>query len=275
VPSCFDRLVAELDRDSAIDWVQANSVVTYVDEHGSFLGDVMTYDRTGYDQDLVYLETCYLSWVGALYRRSIHDRVGYYDSSFRAAGDTEFKNRVLPFIKTRHVPAALGVFWNYPEERTTAHPRAELEDLRAWYLHRSPGGIRYALGQRDSAAGQGLMLHALRYRKSFAHHWSTDVEYAANLGDFLQERQRAAPALRLLAGARRLLAAYRGLDTHANWSMPSAALALARAQAVAALEQQRHRNLVPGFRPAYRVRNDNRYEQHVMLWGLDGEMDPD
>ena len=58
----------------------------------------MPYDRRKYQQDLVYLETCYLSWVGALYRRSIHDRFGYYDGSFRGAGDTEFKSRILPFI---------------------------------------------------------------------------------------------------------------------------------------------------------------------------------
>ncbi|MFM7579570.1 MAG: family 2 glycosyl transferase, partial [Microcystaceae cyanobacterium] len=104
----------ELDRDEHLDWVIGHSLVTNVDRQGSWVSDVMAYDRTGYEQDLVYLETCYLSWVGALYRKSIHDRFGYYDASFRGAGDTEFKSRVMPFIKSKVVDQTLGLFGNYP-----------------------------------------------------------------------------------------------------------------------------------------------------------------
>ena len=121
-PDALRQLADALDADPRADWAMADSLVTDVDAAGVYAGDVMAYDRTGYRQDLVYLETCYLSWVGGLYRRSIHDRFGYYDESFRAAGDTEFKNRIMPHIRSVHVPRMLGVFNNYPEARTTASP---------------------------------------------------------------------------------------------------------------------------------------------------------
>ncbi|HQU43608.1 MAG TPA: glycosyltransferase, partial [Pirellulales bacterium] len=95
LPNALEVLADELDADLQVDWVQANSLVTRVNERGHWVSDVMTYDRSGYAQRLVYLETCYLSYVGAMYRRTIHERLGYYDASFGAAGDTEFKNRVL------------------------------------------------------------------------------------------------------------------------------------------------------------------------------------
>ena len=143
-PQTLERLARELDADPGLDWVQANSLMTSVNAQGQWRADVLSYDRSGYRQSLVYLDTCYLSWVGAMYRRSIHDRCGYYDASFGAAGDTEFKCRVLPHIKTKVVPEMLGVFWNYPSGQTTCSPRAEIEDLRAWHLHRTLAGVRYA-----------------------------------------------------------------------------------------------------------------------------------
>ena len=179
----------------------------------------MTYDREGFTQNHVYLETCYLSWVGAMYRRSIHDRFGYYDGSFRAAGDTEFKCRVLPFIKSERIPRLLGVFLNYPEGRTTGSAVAELEDIRAWYLQRTLGGVRYALKHCDPCEVEKLLLLCLRYRKSYTTHVSTDVEYAAEVGTHLRERLPSSPLLGLLAGIDRMLKAVR-VDDHPDLETP-------------------------------------------------------
>jgi glycosyltransferase involved in cell wall biosynthesis len=187
LPETLEVLASELDADPSLDWVQGNSIVTNVDKYGTWVNDIMVYDREGYRQNLVYLETCYLSWVGSLYRRSIHERFGFYDASFTAAGDTEFKNRVLPFIKTKSLPRTLGIFWNYPDERTTQHPRAEIEDLRAWYLHRTFAGVKYAFATRNPSEAEELLYSCLRYRKSYCQHWSTDIEYAYNVSSFLQE----------------------------------------------------------------------------------------
>jgi glycosyltransferase involved in cell wall biosynthesis len=266
VPDALDRLGAELDADPALDWVLGSSLVTEVDAHGFFLRDVMPYDRTGYTPDHVYLETCYLSWVGALYRRSIHERFGYYDGSFRAAGDTEFKNRVLPFLKTRAVPGVLGVFLNYPDERTTASPRAEIEDLRAWYLHRTIAGVRYAFRDRSPTELAKMLALACGYRKSYCRHVSTDVEYAAAAARVLEERQPEAPAPALAAGVDRLLAAYRALDDITPVTTGRFAAVLRAARRTAAQVQAEHRAGGLLDAPEYRIHNDNRFEQHSDLW---------
>src|SRR5438477_586064 len=83
------------DQNPGIDWVQGTAIITEVNRTGGFVRDVMAYNRRFDNAVLHYLDTCYIGYAGALYRRSLHDRVGYYDDRFRAAGDTEFKNRAM------------------------------------------------------------------------------------------------------------------------------------------------------------------------------------
>ena len=52
-----------------------------------------------------------------MYRKSIHERFGYYDSTFKVAGDTEFKSRILKFINVAYINENLGIFLNYPDDR--------------------------------------------------------------------------------------------------------------------------------------------------------------
>lgn len=267
IPECLEILSSELDADLSLDWVQANSLVTNVDTQGMWVNDIMTYDRKDYKQDLVYLETCYLSWVGALYRRSIHDRFGYYDASFTAAGDTEFKGRVLPFIKSKAIQKTLGVFLNYPEERTTQHPRAEIEDLRAWYLHRTLAGVEYAFANRDPSEAEDLFYTSLRYRKSFCGHWSSDIEYAYNLGCFLQQKFPESSALKYLLGVKKLLNTYQSLDLIAQISKTSPSIEVFRASNMIAEVEQEHKAInFNSLEPMYKIFNDNRHEQHSFLW---------
>ncbi len=274
-PEALHTLAAALDADPRADWAMADSIVTSVDAKGVFDADIMPYDRTGYRQDMVYLDTCYLSWVGGLYRRSIHDRFGFYDESFRAAGDTEFKNRILPHIRSVHVPRALGVFNNYPEERTTAHPRAEIEDLRAWYLWRTPAGMRHAFANRPVEDAMALLRTALNYRKSFCGHLSSDFDLADALARYLATRpdapvewvQRAARATGEAVAAlrqldelpRTVLGGPRGLGV--AWHV------FARVKAAHGSMAEQHRVLfdLPA-RPHYELFNDNRYEQHWWSW---------
>lgn len=266
IPNALEVLAAELDADPALDWVQGNSLITDVDQNGAFVRDVMPYDRTGYTQDHVYLETCYLSWVGALYRKSIHERFGYYDGSFGAAGDTEFKGRVLPFLKTKCIPRLLGVFLNYPEERTTASPRAEIEDTRAWYLHRSLGGLQYMFQQRNSADAEQLLLLALQYRKSYVRHESTDLDYAQNVAEFLAGRLPGSPVLGLARGVTALLDAYRALD-YVPAAHPEQFAAALHGARMTAERVQADLRATPWLQQATcTIFNDNRHEQHSFFW---------
>jgi glycosyltransferase involved in cell wall biosynthesis len=267
LPQTLELLAGELDADRSVDWVQANGLVTNVDRRGHWVNDIMTYDRSGYDQPLVYLESCYLTYVGGLYRRRIHERLGYYDASFRAAGDTEFKHRILPFIKSRVVPATLGIFRNYPSGQTTSSPRAEIEDLRALYLHRTPAGVRYALRHADLHVAEDLLFSALRYRKSYCRHWSTDIEYAHNLADYLRVEHADASGNHLFDGVCKLLDTYRLLDWLPHISPHSLRKSLDEAGAIACEIAHQHRQLTAErLQPVYSVFNDNRHEQHNHVW---------
>jgi glycosyltransferase involved in cell wall biosynthesis len=266
-PQALERLARELDADPALDWVQADSLMTSVNAQGQWLADVLSYDRSGYRQSLVYLDTCYLSWVGAMYRRSIHDRCGYYDASFGAAGDTEFKCRVLPHIKTKVIPEMFGVFWNYPSGQTTCSPRAEIEDLRAWHLHRTLAGVRYAFQRRPLAEVEELLYAALGYRKSYSRRLSTDVEYACNLAAHLKQRTTAPEAGEQLRRIYSLLGAYRSLDLLPQASAQALARSLWRACYLAEKTARQHYGRGrERIRPACQVFNDNRYEQHIHIW---------
>lgn len=269
LPNCLEILANELDTDSTLDWVQANSLVTELNENGQWKRDIFLYDRTGYRQDLVYLETCYLSWVGALYRKSIHDRFGYYDGTFRAAGDTEFKNRVLPFIKSKAIPRTLGIFWNYKEKRTTQSPVAEIEDMRAWYLHKTCGGVEYAFANRALGDVEQLFFKSLSYRKSYREHKSTDIEYANNLANFILQRDVRSSIIPYHRGARRLQAVMRSLDHMKNISPAAIRYSINQCFTDASQVENEHRVLNHLVDPKYQIFNDNRYEQHVFIWRSD------
>jgi hypothetical protein len=178
-PMTLKTLYEKLDSDCSVDWVMGDSVVTEVGNDGEYVRDIMKYNREGAGFTSPFLETCYISYVGGMYRKNIHERFGYYDPTFKGAGDTEFKSRVLPSLTTSYIDSALGEFLNYPEERTTASEKIELEDIRAWYIFRTPGGLKY----QESLAGDGFLENlgwsSLGYRKSYCRHISTDIEMAS------------------------------------------------------------------------------------------------
>lgn len=271
-PETLELLAQELDSHPKADWVMANSLVTAVDEAGLHKNDIMTYDRTGAVKDHVLLETCYVSWVGGMYRASIHERFGYYDETFRGAGDTEFKNRVLPYIGVRFVDRMLGMFLNYPEGQTTASPMAEIEDSRAWYLFRTPGGLRYLFENRPVEEAEDLLLQCLGYRKSYCGHLSSDIELAAPLARYILSRKpHSALARLLLADLETIQQNLQNLEFFST--MPQnheLKAAMLEAWLHAALAQERHRiaikTLGRAATPTYQLMNDNRFEQHSWLW---------
>jgi glycosyltransferase involved in cell wall biosynthesis len=268
-PEGLEVLAAELDQNREIDWVMANSLVTAVEETGVYKHDIMPYDRTGATKDHVYLETCYLSWVGGMYRKNLHERFGYYDETFGAAGDTEFKNRILPYINVKFIPKMLGLFLNYPDGQTTASPKAEIEDLRAWYIHRTPGGVRYAFENRPVADSERLLCTALGYRKSYCGHMSCDIEYASYLAQHIKTKTTdSTVGSAVLPGLEKMLSQLRGLEfAEKPPSRLGSMNTLIRAWHTASQYQTQHREALKSISwPCYNVLNDNRYEQHSWLW---------
>lgn len=267
-PDCLELLGRELDADPELDWVVSDTLVTSVDKNGVFDSDVMPYDRSRYTASSHYLDCTYLNYVGCMYRRSIHTRFGYYDESFGAAGDNEFKNRVLPFIKTKYVPAMLGVFNNYPEERKTQSPRAEIEDLRAWYLHRTEAGMAYAFVTKDVDDATALLHQTLSYRKSYTEgHVSSDFDLALSVARYL-ERRGVLAAPMFLANIETILANLRSLELLCNsWRRMGAVYRLIGMWRHAKRMAAQHRyELGLAETPVYEIFNDNRYEQHYWPW---------
>lgn len=268
-PEGLEVLANELDQNSEVDWVMANSLVTAAEETGVFKHDIMPYDRNGATKDHTYLETCYLSWVGGMYRKTLHERFGYYDESFGAAGDTEIKNRVLPHINVKFIPKTLGLFLNYPDGQTTASPKAEIEDLRAWYMHRTPGGLRYAFENRPVSDVEKLLCTALGYRKSYCGHMSCDIEYATYLAQHIKMRNAGSTvATSVLPGLEKMLSQLRGLEfADRPPSRLGSMNTLIKAWRTAAQYETQHREALKSISwPCYNVLNDNRYEQHSWLW---------
>ncbi len=268
-PETLEVLARELDDNPDVDWVMCNSLVTAVEETGLYKNDIMPYDRTGAGKDHVYLETCYLSWVGGMYRKSIHDRFGYYDETFGAAGDTEFKNRILPYIRAKFVDRGLGLFLNYPEGQTTASPRAELEDLRAWYIHRTPGGLRYAFENRPVEDAEALLRLTLGYRKSYCRHISSDIEYGHYLARYIKSRKSDSTVVGVVdAGLADMLEKLR--DFEFARAVPSSrknfALMFGARRTAMRYQQEHSVALGESANPCYDLLNDNRYEQHSWLW---------
>ena len=274
-PDALRILANKLDDEPSVDWAMADSILTSVDKRGVYDSDVMVYDRQGYRQDMVYLETCYLSWVGALYRRSIHDRFGYYDEGFRAAGDTEFKNRIMPHIRSVHVKLPLGIFNNYPEERTTQHPRAEIEDLRAWYLGRTAAGMDYAFARRSVEDAEELLRDCFGYRKSYCGHWSTDYDLAEAIANHLKRRADSpAGASAAWEEASRAQALIRGLEEMParlgpfGQAISGRLWVFGQLRAARDLAMQQQRRLALPEPPRFDIFNDNRYEQHWYSWSI-------
>lgn len=269
VPHAFEQLAQELDSEPALDWVTGSSQITEVSASGSWIADGMLYDRRDYRQDLAYLDTSYLSWVGALYRRSIHDRFGYYDSSFRAAGDTEFKNRVLPHIRSKSIPGTLGIFLNYPEERTTASPVAEVEDLRAWYLHRTQAGVAYAFRERSTSELAQMIRAALAYKKCYTTHGSSDFSFAHSLVCYASLSGRVdgpIDALRPeISESHRMFIETEYLGRVGALShFVQEHVVRERLRAIEAS----HRAKLGNSHVRYELFNDNRYEQHFWAWRM-------
>ncbi len=266
-PDGLERLSRALDGAPEADWAMADALVTEVDRHGVFARDVMVYDREGYRQSFCYLDSTYLAYVGGLYRRSLHDRFGWYDEDFRAAGDTEFKNRILPYIRTVRVPERLGVFNNYPDARASQSPRAEIEDLRAWYLHRSPAGVQEAFGAKPEEEVQALLAACLNYRKCYSTAASTDLDLALNLARHLQQRSRGAVGSAL---AQALAAAADDLQQIELWRTPDRGLRAQHRLGTLIRRIQvgveRSSARLGGSGGAVQVFNDNRYEQHHWSW---------
>ncbi|MDR3514523.1 MAG: glycosyltransferase [Azospirillaceae bacterium] len=268
-PDALAVLAAALDAAPAIDWVQASAVQVRTDATGRFAEDDMANDRKTVDADFLLVDTTYIGHVPGLYRRSLHDRFGWYDGRLRGASDTEFKLRAFRGLRVQTLEATLGEYLNYPEVRTTATAAIEVEDLRAWYLPRSEAAIATLAAGRSPDQIARLIGIALNHRKSYIETPSTDIDLAVALLRLLQRQAPDHPVNRLAAGTLMLQEAYRRMDflggfTPISGPIRGSGTALAAALALIARAAGDHRD--QGLHADYVFYNDNRCQQHYWIW---------
>lgn len=182
-PSSLEGAISELEQNETLDWITYSSFASEVDSKGSFRSDKGTFDRKGFKPSLQYLDSSYINFVGGVLRKSIFERFGYFDGTFKGAGDTEFKSRIMKQINVKCSPIIGGQFLDYPEERTTASMMAEIEDFIAWYNYRRGYELRNLSNSHPDVIKEMYKL-ALGYRKSYAGHKSTDIFMASRILEF-------------------------------------------------------------------------------------------
>ena len=263
----LEILASKLDSDHSIDWVTGSAVAFDVDWSGKFEKQTLFYDRTDSVHDQIFFDTTQLSWVGALYRRDIHNRFGYYDGTFTAAGDTEFKNRIFSKIKSHVVPEILGFYMNYPEERMTEHPRAEIEDLRALYWYKTPAGVEYSYRNKSVAELEAQIVRAVGgFRKTFANSQCTDLDYGASALKVLKKRAPDSKLLQLSAGVDRIIEEFRKFEYITPFSQARADEVLISTQRILQEVSAKHSAILGKPDLNYAIIHDNRFQYYNGPW---------
>jgi GT2 family glycosyltransferase/tetratricopeptide (TPR) repeat protein len=87
-----------------------------------------------------------------MWRRAIHDAIGYFDESYIALGDQEFWLRMGETHQLLHIPVVTGLYWRSPEGLSNRLEIAQPEErrIREIYLERHKGQLQQA-GDRELA----------------------------------------------------------------------------------------------------------------------------
>lgn len=261
-PPILEKLADTLDADDQLDWAQTGSRTLELDKQGKVIMQTYAYDCSEYQHGDMYLDHMLLTYVGAMYRKRIHDRVGYYDASFRASGDTEFKMRMLPAIKAKTLPTNDGIYFNYPDERMTNHPRAEIEDCRSFDIFRTAAGVAYSFGDRAPRQLDEQVLRALRYHNACYPHWWSDLQSAELLAQLRDSKASPTDMFAVKTDElSRLHARYRHLDC----CQSLASLARTGLAATSFMRKVRRR-MSDVYQPACWIFNDMRYARYARVW---------
>ncbi len=128
-PKAFEVLAAELDAHPNVALVYANSRVTS-EENATFstaplLGRMLW---SAYDPIRLLYGCC----VGPqpMWRRSLHEELGYFDEQYTIAGDYDMWLRVAERYAFKHVPKMLGLYLSYEHNLEKSNPeKLEAEEL--------------------------------------------------------------------------------------------------------------------------------------------------
>lgn len=118
----FEIMARKLDGDPGLGLVYGATAITPTEN--SVLGDAPVTGRfkaRPYDRRRLFRDC--LPGPQPMWRRSLHDRFGYFDESMISAGDYEFWLRISAGTRFAHIPRVLGLFLD--SAASVSHSNAE------------------------------------------------------------------------------------------------------------------------------------------------------
>jgi len=105
----FEKMSSVLDNNSDVGLVYADSIITAT-ENQTFERhtEVGVLRRVDYSRELLTL-FCFIG-PQPMWRKSLHDRYGYFDETFTSSGDWEFWLRIAQGTKMLYIPEFLGLY---------------------------------------------------------------------------------------------------------------------------------------------------------------------
>jgi len=147
-PRFLSRTTAWLDRHPGDAGVVVTTEIVYEEKHGDSYVPVRREPFWEGQTEITYLQLISVNRavpIGVLYRRSLHDDVGFYDESIDAAEDWEFYLRVTLDHRLGYISGEPLAFWMH-------RPRQMGAD----------GNSMFALGDIHERADRGMRDAALR-----------------------------------------------------------------------------------------------------------------
>jgi glycosyltransferase involved in cell wall biosynthesis len=152
-PDAFEILAAELDSDHDVALVYGDFYITGY-ENQTFYDHI----RTGYSNKpefspAIMLSGCHMG-PQPMWRKRVHETIGYFDEVFQAAGDYEFWCRLARAYSMKHIRRYLGLYYHNRQgicNRNTPVVEAETVRVKSHYADYFPpaneeiaGGFFYA-----------------------------------------------------------------------------------------------------------------------------------
>ena len=136
LPVAYERMVSELEANPDVALVYADSAVTRVDNSTFEAASIDAYFRWPEFNARKLFSNCYIG-PQPMWRRSLHDKYGLFDSRMQVAGDYEFWLRLAVSETFRHIPEVLGLYLKSPDSlehafSESAAMESELVRRRNW-----------------------------------------------------------------------------------------------------------------------------------------------
>ncbi len=126
--------------------------------------------------------------IHPMWRKSVHDQIGYFDESYRVAGDYDFNLRFAAFSKAEHIPEVLGLYYLSPQTVSFQGTGMEDENQRIYRTYRTQeyilklyanAGWEITTPLQKAAAFNDMGIHGMSFSPAWEEGKKTrDVHFA-------------------------------------------------------------------------------------------------